>query len=102
MAWAVVDRLAHELVSTGMCSSVEQARGKALTDLVTGNATVDVDVVLTVPATVTHAEVSTVSAPVVDDAGDALPAVRRRRSMAWQWTRRAGPHSAGPRLYAAP
>ena len=72
VAWAAVDRLAHELVSNGMCSSVEQARGKALTDLVTGNATVDVEVVLTVPATVTHAEVSTVSAPVVDDAGDAL------------------------------
>ena len=75
VAWAVVDRLAHELVGTGMCSSVEQARGKALTDLVTGNATVDVEVVLTVPAAVTHAEVSTVSAPVVDDAGDALRAV---------------------------
>ncbi|MDF3044564.1 MAG: hypothetical protein K0R30_792 [Ornithinibacter sp.] len=75
MAWAAVDRLAHELVSSGMCSSVEQARGKGLTDLVTGNATVDVDVVLTVPATVTPAEASTVSAPVVDDAGDALRAV---------------------------
>ena len=75
VAWAAVDRLAHELVSTGVCSSVEQARGKALTDLVTGNATVDVEVVLTVPATVTHAEVSTVSAPVVDDAGDAIRAV---------------------------
>ncbi len=75
VAWAAVDRLAHELVSTGRCSSVEQARGKALTDLVTGNATVAVEVVLTVPATVTHAEVSTVSAPVVDDAGDTLRAV---------------------------
>ena len=34
----------------GTCTNIEQARGKALTDLVTGNATVDVQVVLTVPA----------------------------------------------------
>ena len=49
-AWAAIDRLAHDLVAAGTCSNVEQARGKALTDLVTGNATVDVQVVLTVPA----------------------------------------------------
>ena len=49
-AWAAVDRLAHRYVADGVCSSVEQARGRALTDLVTGNATVDVQVVLTVPA----------------------------------------------------
>ncbi len=48
-AWAAIDRLAHRYVADGMCSSVEQARGRALTDLVTGNATVDVQVVLTVP-----------------------------------------------------
>ena len=50
VAWAAIDRLAHDLVAAGTCSSVEQARGRALTDLVTGNATVDVQVVLTVPA----------------------------------------------------
>ncbi len=49
-AWAAIDRLAHDYVAKGTCSSVEQARGRALTDLVTGNATVDVRVVLTVPA----------------------------------------------------
>ena len=49
-AWAAIDRLAHELVAAGTCSSVEQARGRALTDLVTGNSTIDVQVVLTVPA----------------------------------------------------
>ena len=49
-AWAAVDRLAHRYVADGVCTSVEQARGRALTDLVTGNATVDVQVVLTVPA----------------------------------------------------
>ena len=49
-AWAAVDRLAHQYVADGTCSSVEQARGRALTDLVTGNATVDVQVVVTVPA----------------------------------------------------
>ena len=49
-AWAAIDRLAHELVAAGTCTSVEQARGRALTDLVTGNSTIDVQVVLTVPA----------------------------------------------------
>ena len=49
-AWAAIDKLAHELVADGTCSNIEQARGKALTDLVTGQATVDVQVVLTVPA----------------------------------------------------
>ncbi len=50
LAWAAIDRLAHDLIAEGTCSSVEQARGRALTDLVTGHATVDVQVVLTVPA----------------------------------------------------
>jgi hypothetical protein len=49
-AWAAIDRLAHDLVAAGTCTNVEQARGKALTDLVTGHSTVDVQVVLTVPA----------------------------------------------------
>ena len=49
-AWAAIDRLAHDLVAAGTCSNIEQARGKALTDLVTGNATIDVQIVLTVPA----------------------------------------------------
>ena len=49
-AWAAIDRLAHDLVAAGTCTNIEQARGKALTDLVTGNATIDVQVVLTVPA----------------------------------------------------
>ena len=51
-AWVAIDRLAHDLVAAGACTNIEQARGKALTDLVTGNATVDVQVVLTVPADV--------------------------------------------------
>ncbi len=49
-AWAAIDRLAHDLVAAGTCTNIEQARGKALTDLVTGNATIDVQIVLTVPA----------------------------------------------------
>lgn len=48
-AWAAIDRLAHDYVRDGRCTSVEQARGKALTDLVTGHATVEVSVSLTVP-----------------------------------------------------
>lgn len=53
LAWAAIDRLAHDLVANGTCTNLEQARGKALTDLVTGNADVDVHVVLTVPADAT-------------------------------------------------
>lgn len=49
-AWAAIDRLAHEHVDAGVCSTLEQARGRALTDLVTGHARVEVQVVLTVPA----------------------------------------------------
>ncbi len=49
-AWAAIDRLAHDLVANSTCTNIEQARGKALTDLVTGNATIDVQIVLTVPA----------------------------------------------------
>jgi hypothetical protein len=62
-AWSAVDRLAHQLVADGTCSSVEQARGRALTDLVTGNATVDVRVVLTVPAEATAAQHPGAAAP---------------------------------------
>ena len=49
-AWAAIDRLAHDLVADGTCSTIEQARGKALTDLVISNATIDVQIVLAVPA----------------------------------------------------
>jgi len=53
VAWAAIDRLAPDLVAAGTCTNIEQARGKALTDLVTGNANIDVQVVLTVPADAT-------------------------------------------------
>ena len=58
-AWAAIDRLAHDLVLGGTCTTLEQARGKALTDLVTGNATIDVQVVLTVPADTTRTTADT-------------------------------------------
>ena len=48
-AWAAVDALAQRYVADGTCERVDRARAKALTDLVTGNATVEVAVVLTVP-----------------------------------------------------
>ena len=57
-AWAAIDRLAHDLVAAGTCTNIEQARGKALTDLVTGNATIDVQIVLTVPADIQTASES--------------------------------------------
>ncbi|NHA67979.1 HNH endonuclease signature motif containing protein [Phycicoccus flavus] len=62
-AWAAIDRRAHDLVADGTCTSVEQARGRALTDLVTGNATIDVQVVLAVPADATHPHLPTAAAP---------------------------------------
>ena len=49
-AWAAVDTLARRYVLDGVCSTIDRARAKALTDLVTQQASVDVQVVLTVPA----------------------------------------------------
>ena len=49
-AWAAIDALARRYVADGSCSPIEAARGKALTDLVAGNATIDTTVTLTVPA----------------------------------------------------
>ena len=50
-AWAAVDALAQRYVRDGTCTHIERARGKALTDLVAGNATIDAVVTLTVPVT---------------------------------------------------
>ena len=50
-AWAAIDALARRYVADGSCTPIEAARGKALTDLVAGNATIDTTVTLTVPAT---------------------------------------------------
>ena len=36
MGWSAVDALARRYVSDGVCERLEQARGKALIDLVTG------------------------------------------------------------------
>lgn len=49
-AWAVIDHLARTLVADGTCPTLERARAKALTDLVTGNSTGTYVVTLTVPA----------------------------------------------------
>ncbi len=70
-AWAAIDRLAHDLVTAGTCTNIEQARGKALTDLVTGNATIDVQVVLTVPATATASPEPAASGTAADAAPSA-------------------------------
>ena len=47
LGWAAVDALARQYVADGSCGHLEQARGKALIDLVTGNANIDVTVVIT-------------------------------------------------------
>ena len=71
-AWAAIDRLAHDLVAAGTCTNIEQARGRALTDLVTGNATIDIQVVLTVPADSTRATPDT-DAAHTEPAHDGAP-----------------------------
>ncbi len=48
-AWAAIDTLARQYVDDGTCEHLERARAKALTDLVTSNATVDVRVQLVAP-----------------------------------------------------
>ncbi|MBM6400691.1 HNH endonuclease signature motif containing protein [Phycicoccus sonneratiae] len=49
-AWAAIDALAQRYVAEGVCERVDRARAKALTDLVTQQATIDLQVVLTTPA----------------------------------------------------
>ncbi|MBM6399602.1 HNH endonuclease signature motif containing protein [Phycicoccus sonneratiae] len=49
-AWAAVDALAQQYLADGTCLGIDRARAKALTDLVTAKATIDVHVVLTTPA----------------------------------------------------
>ncbi|QIM20919.1 HNH endonuclease [Phycicoccus sp. HDW14] len=50
-AWAAIDALAQQYLADGTCERIDRARAKALTDLVTSNATIDVQVVLTTAAT---------------------------------------------------
>ena len=50
-AWAAIDALAQQYVTDGVCQRVDRARAKALTDLVTGHATIEVQLTLTTPAT---------------------------------------------------
>ena len=50
-AWAAIDQLAREYVRDGVCDTVERARGKALTDLVTGHASVSATLRVTIPPT---------------------------------------------------
>lgn len=50
-AWAAIDALARRYRTDGMCSTIERARAKALTDLVAGHATITTVLTVTVPAT---------------------------------------------------
>ncbi len=49
-AWAAIDRLAQQYVADGVCDRIDRARAKALTDLVIGQATIDVRVSLATPS----------------------------------------------------
>ena len=52
--WAVVDALARRYVTERRCQRVETARAQALMDLIRAQATIDVQLVVTVPATSTQ------------------------------------------------
>lgn len=52
-AWAAVDALAQQLLANGTCERIDQARAQALIDLVTGNATIETTITLTIPADTT-------------------------------------------------
>ena len=54
--WATVDALARRYVAEGLCQRVEQARARALMDLIRQQATIDVQLVVTVPAGVCTGE----------------------------------------------
>ncbi len=49
-AWAAIDARAQQLRADGTCPRIERARAQALIDLVTGSATIQTVVTLTVPA----------------------------------------------------
>ena len=73
-AWAAIDALARQYVSDGVCSSIERARAKALTDLVAGNATIDTIITVTVPATAVPATaVPATAVPGTAAPGTAVP-----------------------------
>jgi hypothetical protein len=46
-AWAAIDALAQRYVADGTCERIDRARARALTDLVTGQASIDVRVSFT-------------------------------------------------------
>ncbi|MBD3785318.1 MAG: HNH endonuclease, partial [Micrococcales bacterium] len=60
-AWAAIDALAQQYVTDGTCDRIDRARAKALTDLVTGHATIDLQVQLlsTTPAAAAPADRAT-------------------------------------------
>ena len=63
-AWAAIDELARRYVADGVCTGIDRARAKALTDLVAAHSTVTVAVTLTVPAGSAAAPTTTAAAPV--------------------------------------
>ncbi|MGG5257618.1 HNH endonuclease signature motif containing protein [Phycicoccus avicenniae] len=71
-AWAAIDALAQRYLGDGVCATIDRARARALTDLVTSNATVDVQVVLTssaapAPATAMDGDLVEVLTPAGPD-----------------------------------
>ncbi|PKW25644.1 hypothetical protein ATL31_0442 [Phycicoccus duodecadis] len=71
-AWAAIDALAQQYVTDGVCDRVDRARAKALTDLVAGNATIDVQIVHTIAAEVPTAAGSARGTRASEGASDDL------------------------------
>uniref|UniRef100_UPI00262AB081 HNH endonuclease signature motif containing protein n=2 Tax=uncultured Phycicoccus sp. TaxID=661422 RepID=UPI00262AB081 len=103
-AWAAVDALAQRYVTDGVCERIDRARAKALTDLVTGQATIDVEVVLTtaataaIPATATAATAIAHAAPPARPALAPDPAVVTPATAAGDLVEVTGPAAADPVL----
>ncbi len=62
-AWAAIDALAQQYVSDAVCDRIDRARAKALTDLVTRQATIDVRVTVATPAAPAESAAPVVAPP---------------------------------------
>ena len=87
-AWAAVDSLARRHVTDGVCATIEQARGPALTELVVQHADVRVQLVLTAPADPPEPGVTTEPAATTGPASDELVQVHGIRPSEPMFVRR--------------
>jgi hypothetical protein len=109
-AWAAIDALARRYVTDGVCENIEQARGRALTDLVVEHSDVRVQLILTAPAdgvtegadrggegerTVPRVEPTPAGDDVGTPAGEVVDAARALPDIHDEATRSCGPGPVG-------